>query len=221
MKKFYYELQISTNINSEILIDFLMEFVEAIEEMESLIIVRSEENLENLQFALNEYVTSLKQILKQDIFLETKLEQKENIDWIETYKKSIQPVEAGEFYIYPTWEEPKDGFINIKIDPSLAFGSGHHESTNSVLQLLSKYIQKNQKVVDVGCGSGILGIAAAKKGALVDFCDTDAESIKNTNENIVLNEISANSIWLGSANKSDKKYDVVIEKIVENVLKMF
>ena len=220
MKKFYYELQIATNINKEILTDFVMEFVEAVEDAGDLIIVRSEDDLENLQYALNEFATSLKEITHQDITITTHLEKKENIDWIENYKNSIQPVEAGDFYIHPTWAKPKEGFINIQIDPSLAFGSGHHESTNSVLQFISKYVEPNKRVIDVGCGSGILGIACAKKGAIVDYCDTDEESIKNTNDNLVLNKQSANNIWLGSANRAKGQYNVVIANIVADVLVM-
>jgi len=71
-----------------------------------------------------------------NIDIDYKIEQKENVDWIERYKASIEPIEVGRFYIYPSWYEPKEGKINIKIDPALAFGSGHHATKYSSLEAL-------------------------------------------------------------------------------------
>ena len=112
----------------------------------------------------------------------------------------------------------KDGFVNITIDPALAFGTGHHPTTSTCLSAISKYVKKNNEVCDVGCGSGILAIGAIKLGAIVDACDTDEVSIANAKENAKLNGVSYRQIWQGSINKTDKKYDVVIANIVADVL---
>jgi ribosomal protein L11 methyltransferase len=74
-------------------------------------------------------------------------------------------------------------------------------------------------VIDVGCGSGILGLACTKLGAKVALCDTDPLSVDSSKENFALNEEQYNSIWEGSVNKADKSYDIVIANIIADVLR--
>ncbi|MFA5675015.1 MAG: 50S ribosomal protein L11 methyltransferase [Christensenellales bacterium] len=89
-------------------------------------------------------------------------------DWNENFKKHFKAFRAaGRIVVKPTWEEfkaNKDDIV-IEIDPGMAFGSGVHETTRMCLELLQKYIKRGDAVLDVGCGSGILAIAAAKLGA--------------------------------------------------------
>ena len=132
----------------------------------------------------------------------------------------MQPVEVGKFWIYPGWYEPREDKINIRIDPALAFGSGHHESTRGCLQAIQKYVQEGDEVLDVGTGSGILAIAASKLGAKVDICDTDELAIEQAQKNFSLNEATLQNSWLGSAALAKKKYDIVIANIVADVLMM-
>jgi len=73
--------------------------------------------------------------------------------------------------------------------------------------------------LDVGCGSGILGLAACKLGAMVDLCDTDPVSIESTRENFNLNHERFHALWTGSVNKTEEKYDIVIANIIADVLK--
>jgi ribosomal protein L11 methyltransferase len=188
---------------------------EGLELGEGEIIIRSESDLTSVKDALVSFAENLGDAIK----MEFKLETKENIDWIKNYQDSIQPIEAGKFYIFPSWYEPKDGLINIKIDPALAFGSGHHATTFSCLQAISKYVNPSDSVVDVGCGSGILGLACKKIGADVELCDTDPLSVKSTKENFELNEESYNKIWEGSVDKAEDSYNVVIANIIADVLK--
>jgi ribosomal protein L11 methyltransferase len=109
---------------------------------------------------------------------------------------------------------------NIAIDPALAFGTGHHPTTATCLKAIAKTVSFDSSVIDVGCGSGILGIAAIKLGGVVDACDTDIVSVENTLENAKLNDVTFNDVWEGSAMLSKKKYDVVIANIVADVLVM-
>jgi ribosomal protein L11 methyltransferase len=146
------------------------------------------------------------------------LEQKENIDWVKAYQNSVQPIEVGEFYIHSSWEKEKQEKQNILIDPALTFGSGHHETTNTCLLMISKYVKSKQTVIDVGCGSGILGIASAKLGANVDICDTDIVAVEDSVKNFEANGVKCEDYWEGSCSKHTKTYDVVIANIVADVL---
>ncbi len=221
MKRYYYEYKITPSAFFEEIESFLMDrFYNGIEESEGSLILRSEEPLDSIIEQLREYVKSLEELFGQKVDLDIQKSEKANEDWIEKYKKSITPVEVGEFYIYPSWHEPKGGKINIQIEPALAFGSGHHETTSGCLEAISKYVKGGEEFLDVGCGSGILSIAAAKKGAVVDICDTDELAIREAKKNFDLNKTEFKEAWIGSAGQAQKKYDIVTANIVADVLRM-
>ncbi len=221
MKETYNELQITPFGEYDRFADFILTLTnEAIEECDGVIIVRSEEELDAVEFGVKIFAQSLAVTLDKEVSVETKLEVKENIDWISSYQKSVQPIDIGKFYIHPSWVDKKEDKINILIDPALAFGSGHHETTYGCLLMLQKYLQKNDKVLDVGCGSGILSIASAKLGANVDFCDTDELAVQSASDNFELNREKYNNSWAGSVQKRDGEYDVVIANIIADVLIM-
>jgi ribosomal protein L11 methyltransferase len=219
MKQYYNELSITVSSFKDEIGNFLMErFFNGIEEKDNTLILRSEENFNDLIEELKNYVKALEEIFKTKISLDIKIEKKSNKDWIKTYQQSIKPVEIDEFYIHPSWYSSKENKINILIDPALAFGSGHHETTRSCILALKKYVNENSTLLDVGCGSGILGIVAAKIGAIVDACDTDLLAIKSAKENFELNNVKYENIWQGSVTDTDKKYDIVIANIIADVL---
>jgi len=219
MDRYYYEYTISLSAFLEEVESFLMDrFYNGIEESEEGLILRSDKPLDNIIKELKEYVKSLEALFGVKIDLDIKKEKKANIDWIESYRKSITPVEVESFYIHPGWYEPKEGKINIQIDPALAFGSGHHETTRGCLVAIDKLVQNGQTLLDVGCGSGILAIAAAKKGAIVDICDTDALAIEQAQKNFALNGVKYHNSWIGSAGNAKRKYDIVIANIVADIL---
>jgi len=213
----YFELTVTLD---DQFVDTIADFIsniydEGLELGKGQIIVRSESDLTFVKDAL----VSLAQELNGSIKMNYTLEEKENVDWIKTYQDSIQPIEAGKFYIFPSWYEAKEGFINIKIDPALAFGSGHHATTFSCLGAISNYVENGNTVIDVGCGSGILGLACKKLGANVELCDTDPLSVESCKENFELNEENYDKLWEGSIDKTEKTYDVVIANIIADVLK--
>ncbi len=219
MNSKYYELQITPSSFKDEIENFLMErFFNGIEENGNTLILRSEENFDDLIKELKEYVKSLEKLFNTNIDIDIKLEEKSNEDWIKKYQESIQPVEIDEFYIHPSWYPPKEDKINILIDPALAFGSGHHETTRSCVKALKNHVKEGMTLLDVGCGSGILGIVASKLGAVVDACDTDPMAVKSTKENFELNNAEYNDIWEGSAGNTDKKYDIVVANIIADVL---
>ncbi len=217
MQDKYYELTMT--FKEEGFVDFIADFVaniggDGLEFGEQEIIIRSENELTYIQ----EAVESLIGTLGGTIEIAYKMEEKKNEDWVNSYQNSVQPIEVGRFYIYPSWNEAKEGKINIKIDPTLAFGSGHHGTTFSCLEAIETHVQKGQRVLDVGCGSGILGLAARKLGAKVDLCDTDPISVDSTEQNFALNSAEYEELWEGSANRATGEYDVVIANIIVDVL---
>ena len=213
----YFELTISLK---DEFVDFIADFIlniygDGVELGTKKIIVRSESDLTFVKDAL----VVLEESLDGSIQMKYKLEEKKNKDWIKNYQDSVQPIEAGRFYIFPSWYEEKKEFINIKIDPALAFGSGHHATTFSCLKAISQYVKPTHSVIDVGCGSGILGLACKKLGANIELCDTDPLSVKSCEDNFLLNNEKYDKLWEGSIDKADTNYDIVIANIIADVLK--
>jgi len=219
MQEHYYELQIKVSSHHALYADFLADTLPiGFEELDDGFVIRSEDNLETIVWGLEQFTEALQKALGEEIEIEFDQQELANDDWVESYKNSIKPLAIDKFYIHPTWNDPHPTLINIAIDPALAFGTGHHPTTASSLRAISKYVNENDKVLDVGCGSGILGIGAMKLGASVDACDTDPISVENSIKNAVLNELEFHSIWEGSATSLDQKYNIVVANIVADVL---
>lgn len=222
MQKFYYELFLEIQEQyKNLLLDFVFDLgVEAIEEKGNGIYIRSNENLEDLAWAIEIFAQKLSQKLnlKEDILLHKTIEEKENKDWVEEYKKGIKPIIIDNIYIHTTWQEEKENYLNIKINPALAFGSGHHESTYCCVKFLQKFAKNNLRALDIGCGSGILAIAMAKLGSKVEICDTDDLAIKSALENAELNSVNFTKAWHGSVDKAEGLYDLVVANIIADVI---
>ena len=219
MQEYYYELVVKVSSHYSLFADFLSDTLPiGFEEIDDGFIIRSEDSLETIVWGLEQFAEALQKALSQTIEIECIETKHKNSDWVENYKQSIEPLQIGEFYIHPTWNEPNKDLINIAINPALAFGTGHHPTTASSLKAIGKYTKKGDTLIDVGCGSGILGIAAIKIGAIVDACDTDPVSVKNSIENAKLNSVDFNNIWEGSCSVSNTKYNIVVANIVADVL---
>ena len=222
MKDKFYELEVLCSQElRELFEDLVFSLgVTCTQETNGGFIVRDEDELDEVEFGLREYAKSLQNALGREIEFKITKSQKENKDWLNEYKKNVRPIEIGKFYIHPSWEESKDGFENIIIDPALAFGSGHHESTSACIEYLQKYAANGMSALDVGCGSGILSIALAKLGCVTDACDTDEQAVQSSHKNAELNGVKFNQIWTGSVANLDKKYDVVVANIIADVILM-
>lgn len=145
-------------------------------------------------------------------------------DWSEAWKKYYKPTKVGRnIVIKPTWEEykTKKDEILVELDPGMAFGTGTHESTILCIEALENYIKEDNFVYDVGCGSGILSIIAAKLGARkVVGIDLDDLCVRTSNENIKLNEVE-NVVEIQRGNLLDKfteKADVIVSNIIAEVI---
>lgn len=145
-------------------------------------------------------------------------------DWATSWKKYYKPVQiANNIIIKPSWEEYLhiDGEIIIELDPGMAFGTGTHETTKMCAELLEKYVKEDFLVLDVGCGSGILSIIAAKLGASEVYAvDIDEVAVRVANENNELNH--TNTIVTTSVGIIDnvpvQKYDIVVANIIASVI---
>lgn len=211
--KTYYELSVFSS-HFEILSDLAFELgISAIEQIQNGFIIRDENPLDIIELGLKTFAK------KANIDITTTITQKQNSDWIKAYQDGVKPVKCGRFYIRPSWCESKDE-LEIIIDPALAFGSGHHESTASCLELISKYANnfKGKDALDLGCGSGILSIALAKLGLSVDALDTDEQAISASLSNASKNAINLHSALVASIDKINAKYDVICANIIADVI---
>ena len=221
MHSTYFELQITPSHALELFSDFIFSLdQDAVEECNGTLIVRSEESLDLVEWGVQEFAQKLSEVLGEAVTVNTELLTKENEDWIGKYQQSVQPIEVGEIYIHPSWVDARNDKTNIVIDPALAFGSGHHQSTYGCLLMLQKYLPSNATLLDVGCGSGILSIAASKLGATVDLCDTDEQAVESALSNFALNDAAYQKAWTGSVGERQETYDVVVANIIADVLVM-
>ncbi|WP_295143460.1 50S ribosomal protein L11 methyltransferase [uncultured Campylobacter sp.] len=222
MKDKFYELEVLCSQElRELFEDLVFSLgVTCTQETNGGFIIRDEDELDEVEFGLREYAKSLQDVLGREIEFKITKSQKENKDWLSEYKKNVRPIEIGKFYIHPSWKESKDGLKNIIIDPALAFGSGHHESTSACIEYLQKYAANGMSALDVGCGSGILSIALSKLGCVTDACDTDEQAVQSSQKNAELNGVKFNQIWTGSVANLYKKYDVVVANIIADVILM-
>jgi len=146
----------------------------------------------------------------------------EETNWIESYQKNFQPIKFGKnLYVVPSWEKSNkfDDKTSIKMDPGLAFGSGSHETTHLCLEYLDSSNLKELTVIDYGCGSGILGIAALSLGAKkVMAVDIDPQAIIATKENAKINNVDKNISIVSPDTLIDTEADLLIANILSNPL---
>ena len=156
----------------------------------------------------------------------------EDKDWINNWKQYFKPFTVDHILIKPTWEEvPEDqkDKLLIQIDPGTAFGTGMHETTQLCIRQLQKYVTGESRILDVGTGSGILGIAALKLGAAeVKATDLDENSIAAVKDNMDSNGISGEQFQVIQGNIIDDKeiqdwagyecYDIAVANILADVI---
>jgi ribosomal protein L11 methyltransferase len=145
-------------------------------------------------------------------------------DWNENFKKHFKAFRAaGCFIVKPTWQDypSQEGDIVIEIDPGMAFGSGAHETTRMCLELLQKHMPNKAAVLDVGCGSGILGIGAAKLGAKrVLALDNDSVSVSVASANAESNGALVMEVRQSDLlqNAGTDKYDIILANIIADIV---
>lgn len=149
------------------------------------------------------------------------LEEKKSEDWSQKWKEKWDITHVTDkIAVVPDWIDyvPKKGEVIIKLEPGCAFGTGTHQTTQLCMKALEKYMKPNDKVADIGMGSGILSILAKKLGASYVYgCDTDDTVIEVAKENAKKNGVDA-IFELGTADKVNEKFDFVCANILHFVL---
>jgi ribosomal protein L11 methyltransferase len=202
------------------------------DEMPDLEIIKSE--IENSLIIYNLPSDSVKEISAREV---------ENKDWLAEWKKNWRPTETEKFIIAPVWSEVETGDkIIIRIEPSMAFGTGTHETTRLCLKAIEENY-KGESFFDVGTGTGILAIAVAKLKSKVQSlkskvkdsefptldsglstldsilaCDTDEDSIKIAEENAELNDVQGIEFYVGSIDENTPKFDFVCANLTADVI---
>jgi len=146
----------------------------------------------------------------------------EDKDWEREWMDKFSPIPCGDrLWIVPSWQTPPnpDG-VNLRLDPGLAFGTGTHPTTFLCLEWLNNHIRNGQSILDYGCGSGILGLAALLLGAdNMDGIDIDPQALIATKNNAQTNNIGDNQYFVTTEPKElSNQYDVVIANILAGPL---
>lgn len=172
---------------------------------------------------LKKIQTGIKEIDKN---CKTELTEVENVDWQNAWKEFFTPVSCGSrFVVSPPWllNEDFGERQKIIIEPKSAFGTGHHATTVLCLTALDNLltenkVRKGQRFLDLGCGSGILGIAAAKNGLFGMGIDIDELAVENSKGNLILNQVDSVNIFNGSIELAQGEFDLIMANILSRPL---
>ena len=146
-------------------------------------------------------------------------------DWIDVWKKHFRPIHLGKIVVVPEWIDyaPQADEKVVLLDSNMAFGTGEHETTSSCVELMQSYITPDSVCIDVGCGSGILGISAIKLGAKKAYLtDIDPIAVESSLHNSALNGVEDKTVVAHSnlLDDTDIQGDVVMANITGEVLKL-
>ncbi|MBQ6820300.1 MAG: 50S ribosomal protein L11 methyltransferase [Clostridium sp.] len=182
-----------------------------------------EDNIESVLRYIDEKMKELKELGIDTGVAKIESEKMYEEDWANNWKKYYKPTKIGErIVVKPTWEEyqAKEDELVLELDPGMAFGTGTHETTRMCIQALDKYVEKDSTVFDVGCGSGILAIAAAKLGAKKAVgVDLDPVAVESAKENVGFNNLDNIEILYGNlVEVIDGKADIVVANIIAEII---
>ena len=157
--------------------------------------------------------------------LEDTKRQVDGDDWIDVWKKHFRPIHLGKIVVVPEWIDytPQDGEQTVLLDSNMAFGTGEHETTSMCVEWVQQFITENSVCIDVGCGSGILGISALKLGAKKAYLtDIDEIAVESALHNCQLNGVADRAIVAHSNLLDDTEIqgDIMMANITGEVLKL-
>ena len=157
--------------------------------------------------------------------LEDTKRQVDGDDWIDVWKKHFRPIHLGKIVVVPEWidYQPSENEKVVLLDSNMAFGTGEHETTSSCVELMQEYLTPDSVCIDVGCGSGILGISALKLGAKTAYLtDIDPIAVDSALHNCELNGVAENAVVAHSNLLDDTaiQADIMLANITGEILKM-
>lgn len=146
-------------------------------------------------------------------------------DWLQIWKMHFRPIRLGKIVVCPEWIEytPQEGERIVKLDSNMAFGTGEHETTAMCVKLIQEYLNENDVCIDVGCGSGILGISALKLGASRAYLtDIDYVAVESAKHNCEQNDVADMAIVAHAdlLENTDIKGDIIFANITAEILCM-
>lgn len=144
----------------------------------------------------------------------------EDQDWVRLTQAQFPPTQVSDrLWIVPTWHEPKEGALNLRLDPGVAFGTGSHPTTHLCLQWLDANVGADDRVLDYGCGTGILAIAAKLVGAREAVgTDIDPQAVEAAVDNARMNDVEAEFVL--PEGMKDGTFEIVVANILANPLKL-
>ena len=177
-----------------------------------------EENEMPVLEGLSRYLKSIQRIDRENFAVKIHTRILKEQDWGETWKRHFKPVRVGlRFIVFPPWEKikPIRGQVPMEINPGMAFGTGTHATTRLCLIALERRVRRGMSVLDVGTGSGILAIAAAKLGARwVRGLDVDPVAVEAAGENIIKNGVAdAVRVRRGGIGRISGLFDMIVANI--------
>jgi ribosomal protein L11 methyltransferase len=179
--------------------------------------------VDNINF-IKSGIQNLSNYVEQASDIEVSISDVDEEDWANNWKKYYKPTKVGQrIVIKPTWEtyESQEEEQIIELDPGMAFGTGTHETTAMCIGLLEEFVTGEQRAADIGCGSGVLAIAAGKLGAKeVDAVDLDSNAVRVAKENVKLNNMES-LIKVHHGNLSEGlrgEYDIIVANIIADII---
>lgn len=211
-------------IKSDVVWDYVDE---AVLSQSEIVRVKGYFEEDGFEQVLSQIYSELQQLKERSDFslgsLEVTVSEVDNEDWNAVWRKYYKPIPCGKIVVVPNWLNytAQEGEKIVKMDPGMAFGTGEHESTRICLTLLQNYDLQAMRVADIGTGSGILAIAAAKLGAnSVDAYDIDDIAVKSARNNCEYNGVG-DLVNVDNANllaKCSGIYDIVLANITADIL---
>ena len=171
----------------------------------------------------NFYTSDILLVLEQYGFKE-KVEVSDEVikdqNWNKSWESNFDPILIKDkVYIRADFHPSKPEMLELIIQPKMAFGTGHHETTRGMIELMMETDFSKKSVLDMGCGTGVLGIYALKcKAQFVDFIDNDKWCYENTIENLQKNQLPEQDVFLTDRLNNRKKYDVILANIHKNII---
>ncbi|HVP35847.1 MAG TPA: 50S ribosomal protein L11 methyltransferase [Terriglobales bacterium] len=189
--------------------------------------LRGKNKAETMLKQINRYTKSIRKLGKRNLRIKLESTEIREEDWSKNWRKAFKPIRVTDrIVIKPGWIKKKfPRKLVIEIEPKMAFGTGEHSTTRLCLRALAKYLKTGDRVLDLGTGSGILAIAAAKLGASnVLALDIDPDAISNARENIKRNKVQK-TIDLKSGTLSNKipddRFDLLAANLSRTQIMMF